>query len=101
MTPFSTTTLSVASDGRFGAKLRDGTGAHKVQISSGGYGLEAHADLHVLVPPSKKVDVYLGAGSATVSHVAGDIAIELDNGRSPSRTRPASSACMPARAGCG
>jgi len=79
MTMFSSTTLRVAADGRFGPAVKT-KGSHIVQVLSGGAGLDAHADLYVSVPPGKRVNLHIGAGSATVSHISGELSIEMDDG---------------------
>ena len=77
----SRTNLSVRADGTFGDGLKDllglGTG---VTISGRGNGLEAHADLRVLVPASKDVAVYVGAGSMSAADVEADLKLNASMG---------------------
>lgn len=62
----SSTTLNVRDDGTFG-------GIRRVRVRSSGSGLEAHADLRVLVPRGQRVEVNLGVGLVTVHNVDGDL----------------------------
>ncbi|HYM81444.1 MAG TPA: DUF4097 family beta strand repeat-containing protein [Candidatus Limnocylindria bacterium] len=71
-----TNDLQVGQDGRFGSGLMHRLGARQVMLQGGGRGLEAHADLRVLVPPGKKVSLYWGAGAVTVQRVDGDLRVE-------------------------
>src|SRR5438552_6703665 len=70
----SSTNLRVRADGTFGDGLKDllglGTG---VTISGRGNGLEAHADLRVLVPAGRDVAAYLGAGCMSAADVEADL----------------------------
>lgn len=81
------TTLRVRDDGTFGDDnwgggarrgFRDG---REVRITGrgrrGGGGLEAFADLRVLVPAGKTVGLYLGVGKATITNVDGAIGVHV------------------------
>jgi lia operon protein LiaG len=70
---YSSSTLTVQEDGTFGGS---GRGGRRVKVSGRGDGLEAHADLRVMVPAGKRVRVALGVGRATVRDVTGDLAID-------------------------
>ncbi|HET7609432.1 MAG TPA: DUF4097 family beta strand repeat-containing protein [Gammaproteobacteria bacterium] len=81
----SQTTLRVRDDGTFnddswsGRRYREG---REVRIGGrwrrgGSDGLEAYADLRILVPRGKNVAVYLGVGKATVSTVDGTIKVSV------------------------
>ena len=76
-------TLEVRDDGTFGD---DGDhhrhswgGGRRVRISSRGDGLDAHADLRVLVPVGKRVAVHLAVGRATVSNVNGTLFVDVSS----------------------
>ncbi len=76
-------TLEVRDDGTFGD---DGErhrhtwgGGRRVRISSRGDGLDAHADLRVLVPAGKRVAVHLAVGRATVSNVNGTLFVDVSS----------------------
>lgn len=68
----SRTTIRVNQDGTF---FHD-RGGERVTISGGG-GLEAYADIRVLVPPGQSIEVYLGVGRAAARGVEGDVLLDL------------------------
>lgn len=73
-------TLHVRDDGTFGDSDHGGGWrgeGRRVRITTRGGGLEAHADLRVLVPAGQKIAVYLGLGEAAASDVEGDLRIDL------------------------
>lgn len=85
---FARTQFRVRDDGTFNdERLRgEGTGAgsrfgmpfgdgRRVTIAGRGRGVEAHADLRVLVPQGKRVAVILGVGKLYARNVNGDVAI--------------------------
>ena len=82
---YGNSTLEVRDDGTFGddgehhhvGYIR-GNG-HRVRISSRGDGLDAHADLRVLVPAGKRVAVHLAVGRATVSNVNGTLLVDVSS----------------------
>lgn len=71
----SSTTLSVRDDGTFGGEWR-GTG-RRTRIRTYGDGLDAHADLRVLVPRGRSVEVNLAIGDVTVTNVEGDLRLDV------------------------
>jgi lia operon protein LiaG len=75
------TDLDVRDDGTFGDNhgrhfFRSG---HRVRISGHGRGLDAHADLRILIPAGKRVAVYLAVGKAFVTNVDGDIRVDVSS----------------------
>lgn len=74
------TSVDVREDGTFndggGSRRFFGSG-HRVRITDRGRGLDAHADLRILVPAGKQVAVYLAVGKATVTNVDGDIRVDV------------------------
>src|ERR1700694_5504451 len=76
MSDWGRTTLRVADDGTFG-EGDNGWSGDRVEISSRGGGLEAHADLTVEVPPGKRIDLHLPAGGVNVTNVNGDIFVDV------------------------
>src|ERR687891_671784 len=76
----SSSTLRVADDGTFGdgdhqrGFRRDG---REVRVTTRGGGLEAHADLRILVPAGQTVAVYLGVGEAAVTGVEGTLRVDV------------------------
>jgi lia operon protein LiaG len=73
------TTIDVREDGTFNDHegRRSGGGGHRVRISGSGRGLEAHADLRVVIPTGKRVAVYLAVGRVFVSNVDGDLQVAV------------------------
>ncbi|HEX6307533.1 MAG TPA: DUF4097 family beta strand repeat-containing protein [Longimicrobiales bacterium] len=71
--PGGTTQLSVRGDGTFG----DVRGGDRVTIRRSGRGTRAHADLRILVPAQRGVDVRLGVGEVTASDVEGGLDIDV------------------------
>jgi hypothetical protein len=75
----SSTTLSVRDDGTFDGGW-EGRG-RRTRIRTYGDGLEAHADLRVLVPAGKRLEVNLALGSVTVTNVDGDLRLDVHAAR--------------------
>lgn len=73
----SQNTVRVAADGTFGGRRR----GDRVTISGSGRGLEAWADLEIMVPAGKSVSVYISAGAANARGVEGDLTIDTGSGR--------------------
>ena len=73
------TNLHVGDDGRFsdGGLVGHDRGRHRVKVSGRGDGLKARADVKVMVPKGKRVGLFLGVGSASVTHVDGDLHLDL------------------------
>ncbi len=69
----SNSTLRVNEDGTFRDEKH---GGRKVILSGRGSGMEAGADIRLLVPPGKKVDVYWVHGTASVTRVDADLTID-------------------------
>lgn len=63
-------TFDVGNDGRFDE--RDGTD-RAVEVSSSGSGMEAWADLKILVPRGQQLALHLGVGEIRVSNVNGTL----------------------------
>ena len=73
----SRTTLRVDDDGTFNDdRSRDG---RSVDIVESGDGLEAYADVRVVVPRGKRVSVYLGVGEAKIENVEGDLYVDVSS----------------------
>ena len=70
----SRTQVSVDDDGTF-----DGHGGHEVTISGDGSGLEASADLRVLVPAGQRITVNLAVGRVTVRNVNAQLMIDASS----------------------
>ena len=74
------TELRVRDDGTFGGWGDRGDGSRRVTIASDGDGLDAHADLRILVPRGRRVSVYLGVGPISASNVDGDLRLDGSSG---------------------
>lgn len=76
-----TTELRVREDGtfgdRWGGRRREG---ERVRISHRGSGLEAHADLEIVVPQGQLLSLYLAMGEVTISNVNGRLRIDTNAG---------------------
>jgi hypothetical protein len=71
----SETTTHVNRDGTFfGDWARNG---RQVRISGDGDGLEAHADMRILVPAGRTVAVYLAVGKLSASNVNGNLTLDV------------------------
>ena len=53
-----------------------GYGGRRIHVTGHGPGLEAHADIRVLVPRGKRVRLHLAVGRASIADVEGDISFE-------------------------
>ncbi len=87
---FSRSEFSIRDDGTFGVKNLDprlgaerinaeagsDRGGSRVRVTGSGSGLEAHADLRVLVPAGRVVTVHVGVGKVIASHINGDLQID-------------------------
>ena len=69
----TTSTMRVKEDGTF---RDDEHGGRKVTLSGRGSGLEAGADVRLMVPPGKKVEVYWGHGKADVTRIDADLSVD-------------------------
>ena len=75
----SNTSTKVRSDGTFGGKDFLPFGS-RVTIRGHGSGVEAHADLRVLVPEGHDVKLYVGAGEVVATHVRSDLLLDTGVG---------------------
>jgi hypothetical protein len=75
----SRSTFDVSDDGTFGRDdRRDGRrNGRRVEVRSSGDGLEAHADVRVIVPKGKAVVLRHGMGETTIDNVDGRLDIEV------------------------
>jgi DUF4097 and DUF4098 domain-containing protein YvlB len=93
---WSRSNFSVNEDGTFGGSIMkatlDETGFHmqkgihvglrhrEIRVSNSGSGLEAWADLRILVPAGQTVAVHLGVGKVNVANVNGEVRVEARSG---------------------
>ncbi|NIM50895.1 MAG: DUF4097 family beta strand repeat protein [Gemmatimonadales bacterium] len=78
---WGSTTLRVREDGTFGHDERGRRSGRRVRISGRDNGLEAAADLRILVPSGQRFDLYLAVGEVSVSNVDGNL--QLDTHSAP------------------
>jgi DUF4097 and DUF4098 domain-containing protein YvlB len=71
--------IRVRSDGTFGGKDL-GWGSRQVTVSSGGFGMQAWADLRILVPPGRSVEVRLGVGETMAHDLKGEFLLSSQSG---------------------
>ncbi|MEO8227643.1 MAG: DUF4097 family beta strand repeat-containing protein [Gemmatimonadota bacterium] len=69
----SHTETTVRDDGTFGDDHDD---SHRVTIAGSGRGLEAAADMRVLIPKGQRAAIYLAVGKITVTNVDGDLTLD-------------------------
>jgi lia operon protein LiaG len=75
----SSTNLDVRDDGTFSGDNHSFGRGHRVRISGDGSGLDAHADLRILVPPGRRIAVYLAVGRMTATNVDGDVKLDVSS----------------------
>ena len=78
--PGSSTSTNVRSDGTFGGKNSSWSSGRRVKVSGSGGGLEAHADLRVLVPKGADVLVRLMVGDAHITNVDSKLFVDIASG---------------------
>jgi len=74
------TTINVRDDGTWGDKesgRRSDRERNRIEISSSGSGLEAYADLRVLVPRGQRIEIRHGVGDARITMVDADLAVDV------------------------
>ena len=100
---YNRNTISVRDDGTWGNNLSRGERGergdresrdqsdrerNRVEISNSGSGLEAYADLRVLVPRGQRIVIHNAAGDARITMVDADLAVEVASSTiSAERTR--------------
>jgi lia operon protein LiaG len=72
-------TITTRDDGTFGNENGRGRGGERrrIAIRSGGDGLDAHADLRVIVPKGATVVVHSGVGEASIDNVDGRVSVSV------------------------
>lgn len=71
------TTVRVRDDGTF---YGGGRGGDKVRVADRGRGLEAHADLRIMVPAGTEIRVYLAVGASQVHGLESDVTLDTGSG---------------------
>jgi len=74
----SRTTMRVRPDGTWGGSWLNG---RSVTVTGSGSGLQAHADLRIIVPRGKTVAAFLSVGAITASNAEGEIVLDTHTGR--------------------
>jgi DUF4097 and DUF4098 domain-containing protein YvlB len=75
-------TFSINDDGTFGDGDHDRSGdRRRIEVRSSGSGLDAHADIRVLVPNGMTLFVRTGVGETTVDNVDGTLDVSSAAGR--------------------
>jgi lia operon protein LiaG len=69
--------FSVSDDGTFGDQRRNWGRGRRVEVRSSGDGLEAHADVRVIVPKGKAVFLRHGMGETTIDNVDGRLDVSV------------------------
>jgi lia operon protein LiaG len=79
----TSTQIRVRDNGTFGDNGDDDHGRERkpkgkqISISSQPGGLDAHADLRIMVPTGKHAAIYLGVGKVSVTNVNGDLRVDV------------------------
>jgi hypothetical protein len=73
---WSKSQIRVRDDGTWG----NGGGGDRVEVSGGGGGLEAHADLRVHVPAGTDLEMYLAVGEIDARDIQGDLTLDTHSG---------------------
>ena len=73
----SRTQFRVYEDGTFFGDREERGEGREIRIRGDGDGLEASADVRILVPAGKSVEVYVGVGSVAVTNVDGDLVVDV------------------------
>lgn len=75
------TTLTVSDDGTWGDSQRGGYDRRRIEVSSRGDGVDAHADLRVTVPKGKTLVLRQGVGETTIDNVDGQLSVDVSASR--------------------
>ena len=71
------TTFTVSDDGTWGDNNRGGQERRRIEVSSGGDGFDAHADLRVTVPKGTTLFLRQGIGETTIENVDGVLSVDV------------------------
>jgi hypothetical protein len=71
--------FSVSDDGTFGDENDHGRRSERrrIEVSSRDDGLDAHADLHVLIPKGKRIFLRQGIGETTIENIEGSLDVTV------------------------
>jgi len=68
--------FTISDDGTFGDS-GSGRDRRRIEVTSRGSGLDAHADLHVIVPKGKRLFLRQGIGETTIDNVDGILDVDV------------------------
>jgi hypothetical protein len=75
------TNFTIGDDGTWGDHDRSSFDRRRIEVSSRGDGLDAHADLHVIVPKGKTLFLRQGVGETTIDNVDGRLSVDVSSSR--------------------
>jgi lia operon protein LiaG len=75
------TNFNIADDGTWGDDQHGGGDRRRIEVSSRGDGLDAHADLHVIVPQGKTLILRQGVGETTIDNIDGKLSVTVSASR--------------------
>jgi hypothetical protein len=75
------TNFTIADDGTWGDNQRGGYDRRRIEVSSRGDGVDAHADLRVIVPKGKSLVLRQGVGETTVENIDGKLSVGVQSSR--------------------
>jgi hypothetical protein len=78
---WSNSSFSVGRDGTWGNERGNWGSGRRIRVRGSGGGVEAWADLRILVPQGKHVEVNLGVGELGVSRVNADLRLDVASAR--------------------
>ena len=71
------TNFTVADDGTWGDSQRGGSERRRIEVSSRGDGVDAHADLRVIVPKGTSLVLRQGVGETAIDNVDGTLSVDV------------------------
>ena len=71
------TSFTVSEDGTWGDNNRGNKDRRRIEVSSRGDGVDAHADLRVSVPKGRTLYLRQGVGETTIENVDGNLSVDV------------------------
>ena len=71
------TSFTVSEDGTWGDNNRGNSDRRRIEVSSRGDGVDAHADLRVSVPKGRTLYLRQGVGETTIENVDGNLSVDV------------------------
>ncbi|MDQ2666759.1 MAG: DUF4097 domain-containing protein [Gemmatimonadota bacterium] len=75
------TNFSIGEDGTWGDLHNGNSDRRRIEVSSRGDGLDAHADLHVTVPKGKSLFLRQGVGETIIENIDGRLSVDASASR--------------------